>query len=83
MDGTLVVVDCAEGLTEEFCIFFQKAIAESLQPVLFLNKLDKLLSLESDNELCYQRLAQIIDPRSEISLLYDGAAWAGANPTKY
>jgi hypothetical protein len=36
-------------------------MTQGLQPVLFLNKLDKLLSLQGDNELCYQRLAQIVD----------------------
>ena len=56
-----MVVDCAEGLTEEFCQIFGKAMTQGLQPVLFLNKLDKLLSLQGDNELCYQRLAQIVD----------------------
>lgn len=61
VDGALVVVDCAEGLTEEFCQIFGKAMTQGLQPVLFLNKLDKLLSLQGDNELCYQRLAQIVD----------------------
>ena len=67
VDGALVVVDCAEGLTEEFCQFFRMAMTQSLQPVLFLNKLDKLLSLEGDDELCYQRLTQIVDPWPEIS----------------
>eukprot|EP00435_Cladocopium_sp_Y103_P072469 s352_g40.t1 len=66
VDGALLVVDCAEGLTEEFCQIFGKAVTQGLQPVLFLNKLDKLLSLEGDNELCYQRLAQIIDRLNDI-----------------
>ena len=53
--------DCAEGLTDGFCQVFKAAVAQGLQPVLFLNKLDKLLSLEPDNELCYQRLAVIVE----------------------
>ncbi|CAE6909356.1 HYDIN [Symbiodinium natans] len=61
VDGFLAVVDCAEGLTEPFCQVFGAAVARGLQPVLFLNKLDKLLSLETDNELCYQRLWRIVD----------------------
>ncbi|CAE7746562.1 efbA, partial [Symbiodinium pilosum] len=60
-DGILLVVDCAEGLTESFCQVFGTAVARGLQPVLFLNKLDKLLSLEPDNELCYQRLCNILE----------------------
>lgn len=67
VDGALVVVDCAEGLTEEFCQLFRQAMTQRLQPVLFLNKLDKLLSLEGDDELCYQRLTQIVDSWPEIS----------------
>lgn len=67
VDGALVVVDCAEGLTEEFCQFFRQAMTQRLRPVLFLNKLDKLLSLEGDDELCYQRLMQIVDSWLEIS----------------
>eukprot|EP00439_Symbiodinium_sp_Y106_P077882 s410_g16.t1 len=59
VDGLLVVVDCAEGLTDNFCTAFGSAVARGLQPVL--NKLDKLLALEPDNELCYQRLAMIVD----------------------
>ncbi|CAE7884584.1 eEF2 [Symbiodinium microadriaticum] len=61
VDGLLVVVDCAEGLTDNFCTTFGSAVAHGLQPVLFLNKLDKLLALEPDNELCYQRLCLIVD----------------------
>lgn len=66
VDGALVVLDCAEGLTEEFCQLFRQAMTQRLQPVLFLNKLDKLLSLEGDDELCYQRLTQIVDRLNDI-----------------
>ncbi|CAK9107010.1 Elongation factor 2 (EF-2) [Durusdinium trenchii] len=66
VDGALIVVDCAEGLTEDFCQVFQAAMAHNIQPVLFLNKLDKLLSLEPNNELCYQKLSLIIDRLNDL-----------------
>ena len=66
VDGALIVVDCGEGLTEDFCRIFQAAMAQGIQPVLFMNKLDKLLSLEPDNELCYQRLSLIIERLNDI-----------------
>ncbi|CAJ1424336.1 unnamed protein product [Effrenium voratum] len=65
-EGTLVVVDCAEGLNEDFCGVFGKAAEAGLAPVLFLNKLDKLLSLEPDNEQCYQRVWAIVDRLNSI-----------------
>ena len=37
VDGLLVVVDCAEGLTDNFCTAFGSAVARGLQPVLFLS----------------------------------------------
>lgn len=66
VDGALLVLDAAEGLTEAFCRSFQAA-ARRLRPVLFLNKLDKLLSLEPSNERCYERLRHIIDRLNELS----------------
>lgn len=65
-DGILVVVDCSAGLTENFRNNFRQAAQQGLQPVVFLNKLDKLLSLESDDEACYQRIVQLLDEMNDL-----------------
>lgn len=70
VDGILVVVDCSEGLTGNLRANFAAATGRGLQPVLFLNKLDKLLSLESNNEVCYQRLSALIE---ELNSLFPGS----------
>ena len=64
VDGALLVVDVAEGLTEDFCRSVQAA--KKKRHVLFLNKLDKLLALEPSNERCYARLRQILDRLNEL-----------------
>ena len=54
-DGVLAVVDCAEGLTAGFRSSWRACVgAARLRPVLLLNKLDKLLALEPDDERCFQ-----------------------------
>jgi len=71
VDGLLAVVDVSVGFTSDFRENLAAAIRCGLQPVLFFNKLDKLLSLESDNEVCYQRMSSMID---ELNELMGGAA---------
>jgi len=66
VDGVLVVVDAAEGFTHEFRTSFEEAVRYGLQPILFFNKLDKLLSLEPDDELCYRRLVAMIDELNDL-----------------
>lgn len=66
VDGFLAVVDCAAELTQDFRNNFRSAAQKGLQPVLFLNKLDKLLSLEPDNETCYQRLSGFLDDMNTL-----------------
>ena len=41
-------------------MFSAAVVAAGLMPVLFLNKIDKLLALEPDNEACYHKVAQIL-----------------------
>merc|ERR1712232_185489 len=66
VDGVLAIVDCAEGLTQEFKANVAEAARRGLQPVLFLNKLDKLQLLEQSDEMCYQRLSKIVEDVNEL-----------------
>jgi len=66
VDGILIVVDCSVGFTSDSRVDIAAAIAQGLQPVLFFNKLDKLLSLEADNEACYQRLSCMVQELNEL-----------------
>jgi predicted O-methyltransferase YrrM len=68
VDGVLAIVDCAEGLTQEFKTNLSEAARRGLQPVLLLNKLDKLLRLEHSDESCYQLLSRIVDEVNELLL---------------
>lgn len=64
-DGVLAVVDASVELNAPIMTPFREAARRCsrarLSPVLFLNKVDKLQSLEPDDELCYQRISSIID----------------------
>ena len=69
VDGSLIVVDCIEGICLHAEILLKQIIKQKIQPVVFINKLDKLLLKmykRSDNvydclEQCYQYLNGLIE----------------------
>eukprot|EP00759_Apiculatamorpha_spiralis_P049297 PhF_6_TR44219/c0_g1_i2/m.67925/K03234/EEF2; elongation factor 2 len=66
VDGVLAVVDCGEGITDEFRRHFRIVCEQGLACTLFVNKIDKLQSLEPNDEIVYQRIASIVDECNEM-----------------
>lgn len=61
-DGALVVVDCVEGVCVQTETVLRQALAERIKPVLFLNKLDRVLcELRKDPEEAYQTFNKSIE----------------------
>jgi len=70
-DGAMVVVDCVEGVGVQTETVLRQALAERVKPVLFLNKMDRVLSeLQLSPEEAYRRLRRSIDSVNEIIATY-------------
>lgn len=52
-DGSIVVVDCIEGVKGQTETVLRQAMQEKIKPVLMLNKLDRALDLEISPEQIY------------------------------
>jgi elongation factor 2 len=69
-DGALVVVDAINGVCVQTETVLRQAIGERIQPVLWLNKMDRaLLELQCDKEDLYQTFAKII---GEVNVIISG-----------
>ncbi|CAH2299367.1 Hypothetical predicted protein [Pelobates cultripes] len=63
-DGALVVVDCVSGVCVQIETVLHQAIAESIRPVLMMNKMDRaLLELQLEQEELYQTFQHICGER--------------------
>lgn len=61
-DGALVVVDCIEGVCVQTGTVLRQAMAEKIQPVVVVNKIDRpILELKQDGEAMYQNFVKVID----------------------
>jgi elongation factor 2 len=70
-DGALVVVDCVEGVCVQTETVLRQAIAERIKPVLFVNKLDRvMLELHMDLEQAYQSFARAVESVNVVIATY-------------
>lgn len=61
-DGAIIVVDAVEGVCAQTRVCLQQAYNEHLKPVLFINKIDRLIMEMDLNPLdAYKRLTQILE----------------------
>ena len=70
-DGTLVVVDCVEGVCVQTETVLRQALAERIKPVVIINKVDRaLLELQVDKESLYQSFQRTIENVNVILSTY-------------
>ena len=70
-DGALVVVDCVSGVCVQTETVLRQAIGERIKPILFMNKMDRvLLELQLQKEELYQRLVRIVESVNVIIQTY-------------
>ncbi|CAD5125945.1 DgyrCDS14124 [Dimorphilus gyrociliatus] len=70
-DGALVVVDCVSGVCVQTETVLRQALAESVAPVLIMNKLDRcVLEKQMDPESIYVHLRSILDEVNSIVSTY-------------
>ena len=60
-DGGVLVVDAVEGVRAQTCSVIKQAWENRIVPILFLNKIDKLVQLVQDPATVHSRLRQIIE----------------------
>nr|P33159.1 RecName: Full=Elongation factor 2; Short=EF-2 [Desulfurococcus mucosus]CAA48150.1 elongation factor 2 [Desulfurococcus mucosus DSM 2161] len=70
IDGAIVVVDAVEGVMTQTEMYLRVALEERVRPVLFINKIDRLIKeLRSPNEI-QQRLVQIVKDVNTLIATY-------------
>jgi len=70
-DGAIVVVDSVEGVAVQTETVLRQSLAEQVQPILFINKMDRFIfELHLDAEAAYQRLVKIIEQVNSILSTY-------------
>ena len=60
-DGGILVIDCIEGVRAQTCTVIRQAWDNRIVPILFINKLDRMVELVSDCGEAYSRIRNIIE----------------------
>lgn len=76
IDGAVVVVDAVEGIMAQTEIVTRQALEERVQPVLFINKVDRLITeLQLNTEQIQKRLDQLISGFNDLIEVYGEAPY--------
>ena len=71
IDGAIVVIDAVEEIMAQTEIVTRQALAERVKPILFINKIDKLINeLQLDQEQIQKKLDHIISTFNDLIELY-------------
>jgi len=71
IDGAIVVVDAVEGIMAQTEIVTRQALKEGVCPILFINKIDRLITeLQLNAEQIQERLNQLIDCFNDLIEVY-------------
>ncbi|MCL2358472.1 MAG: GTP-binding protein [Nitrososphaerota archaeon] len=71
IDGAVVVVDAVEGIMAQTEILTRQALEERVCPVLFINKIDRLITeLQLDEEAIQKKLKHIITSFNDLIEIY-------------
>ncbi len=74
IDGAVVVVDAVEEIMAQTEIVVRQALEERVRPVLFINKIDRLITeLQLNAEQIEKKLNRIIDSFNDLIELYGEA----------
>ena len=74
IDGAVVVVDAVEGIMAQTEIVTRQALEERVRPVLFVNKVDRLITeLQLNAEQIQKKLDQLISRFNDLIELYGEA----------
>ena len=60
-DGGILVIDCIEGVRAQTCTVIRQAWDNRIVPILFINKLDRMVELVADCGEAYSRIRNIIE----------------------
>jgi len=76
VDGAIVVVDAVEEIMPQTEVVTQQALKERVRPVLFINKIDRLISeLQLNEEQIEKKLQHIINTFNDLVELYSDEAF--------
>ncbi len=71
IDGAIVVVDAVEGIMAQTEIVMRQALEERVRPVLFINKVDRLITeLQLTEQQIKQKLKLIVNGFNDLIELY-------------
>lgn len=70
-DGALIILDAIEGICVQTETVLRQALAEQIQPILYINKLDRyIFELQLSSEEIYQRMSKMIVELNNIISVY-------------